>query len=148
MAHCRLSSPRRAQLALLQAATSPHEYLVTQLGFRAPEARELASDYGALSGLDLARMHANVQALRGLGRSLEDIKALVLTCPPVLEVHVEAFLTFFDNYGATSEVRRSPRRDRAILLHPHSLPYAGIKHAIFMCHVRAGRLEPWMRSRV
>lgn len=88
----------------LQVTSCPSDYLAEQLDFHAPELQQLASDFTALPHLDTSRMHTNVQALRGLGRSVGQIKALVLKCPPVLNVNFEAFLSFFYSYGATPRV--------------------------------------------
>jgi hypothetical protein len=46
-------------------------------------------------------MHVNVQALRGLGRSPGQVKALLQQCPPILEANFESFLSFFYSYGAS-----------------------------------------------
>ena len=92
----------------LQAISTPQDYLVERLDFHDTELVQLGAEFDALPHLDPATMHTNVQALRGLGRSVGQVKALVLRCPPVLTLNFEAFLSFFYSCGATPRVRSCP----------------------------------------
>jgi hypothetical protein len=90
---------------LTQVSQSPRFYLELKLDFHSDEIDQLADDYAELDVVSVEQLHTNIQALRGLGWSVGQVKALILKCPPLLEISFESFLSFFYNYGATPRVR-------------------------------------------
>ena len=93
---------------VLQDCATPQQYLQQRLNFKPPEVATLTSDYSNLETLPVATLHRNVQAMRGLGRSVGQVKALVQKCPPLLETDFDGLLSFFYSYGASPRVRHPP----------------------------------------
>jgi hypothetical protein len=121
--------------------------LELKLDFHSDEIDQLADDYAQLDVVSVEQLHTNIQALRGLGWSVGQVKALILKCPPLLEISFESFLSFFYNYGATPRVRALAKLTEACLLLLYTMPICYL-HFEAPLDVLAFHLHPPVRAQI